>query len=28
MEPIPVTLPRILGLVLMAAGVYLLLPKQ
>jgi len=27
-EPIPVTLPRILGLVLMAAGVYLLLPKQ
>lgn len=26
--PIPVTLPRILGLVLMAAGVYLLLPKQ
>ncbi len=27
-EPIPVTLPRILGLVLMAAGVYLLLPRQ
>lgn len=26
--PIPVTLPRILGLVLMATGVYLLLPKQ
>lgn len=26
--PIPVTLPRILGLVLIAAGVYLLLPKQ
>lgn len=28
MEPIPVTLPRVFGLVLMAAGVYLLLPKQ
>lgn len=27
-EPIPVTLPRILGLVIMAAGVYLLLPKR
>ena len=26
--PIPVTFPRILGLVLMAAGVYLLLPKH
>lgn len=27
-EPIPVTLPRVLGLVIMAAGVYLLLPKR
>ncbi len=27
-EPIPVTLPRVLGLVVMAAGVYLLLPKR
>lgn len=26
--PIPVTLPRIIGLVLLAAGVYMLLPKQ
>ena len=27
-EPIPITLPRILGLLVMAAGVYLLLPKK
>jgi transporter family-2 protein len=27
-EPIPVTLPRIIGLVIIAAGVYLLLPKR
>ena len=26
--PIPITLPRILGLVLLAAGVFLLVPKQ
>jgi transporter family-2 protein len=26
--PIPITLPRILGLIVMAAGVYLLLPKK
>ena len=27
-DPIAITVPRIIGLVLMAAGVYLLLPKQ
>ncbi len=27
-EPIPITWPRILGLLVMAAGVYLLLPKK
>ncbi|HQF61159.1 MAG TPA: DMT family transporter [Anaerolineaceae bacterium] len=27
-DPIPVTLPRILGLLLLAAGVFLLLPKR
>jgi uncharacterized membrane protein YdcZ (DUF606 family) len=26
--PIPVTLPRVLGLVLLAAGVFLLIPKR